>query len=58
MPANATLRDRGALERNCILLWVDHAVMHMGAQQVMRYMVCRGEWASMTQWVTDRRAAQ
>ncbi len=47
-------RDRGALERIYPTL-VHHAVMHMGAEQVMRYMGRSGRVGINDAVVTDRR---
>lgn len=47
-------RDRGALERIYPTL-VHHAVMHMGAEQVMRYMGRAGRVGINDEVVTDRR---
>jgi len=47
-------RDRGALERIYPTL-VHHAVMHMGAEQVMRYMGRAGRVGIHDAVVTDRR---
>ncbi len=52
--SDVMFRDRGALERIYPAL-VHHAVMHMGAEQVMRYMGRSGRVGINDAVVTDRR---
>jgi hypothetical protein len=52
--SDVMFRDRGALERIYPPL-VPHAVMHMGAEQVMRYMGRAGRVGINDAVVTDRR---